>query len=127
MAKTSKIAKNNRRKVLVERYAERRAELVKVLKDPEPVVRLHTLGDSSMDFIVRPWSKTSDYWDVYWDVTREVKRRFDEEGISIPFPQRDVHIYQQEVSGDGGDASDVQHSDTETSAQTPIPVDEKDV
>jgi small conductance mechanosensitive channel len=98
----------------------------KVLKDPEPVIRLHTLGDSSMDFIVRPWSKTSDYWDVYWDVTREVKRRFDEEGISIPFPQRDVHIYQQEASGNGADASDVQHSETETSAQTPIPVDEKD-
>ena len=98
----------------------------KVLKDPEPVIRLHTLGDSSMDFIVRPWSKTSDYWDVYWDVTREVKRRFDEEGISIPFPQRDVHIYQQEASSNGGDASDAQHSETETSAQTPIPVDEKD-
>ena len=65
----------------------------KVLKDPEPVVRLHTLGDSSVDFIVRPWAKTEEYWDVYWDVTREVKRRFDEEGISIPFPQRDVHIY----------------------------------
>lgn len=65
----------------------------KVLKDPEPVVRLHALGDSSVDFIVRPWAKTKEYWDVYWDVTREVKRRFDEEGISIPFPQRDVHIY----------------------------------
>jgi small-conductance mechanosensitive channel len=63
---------------------------------------------------------------VYWDVTREVKRRFDEEGISIPFPQRDVHIYQQAASGDGRDASDVQRSETETSAQTPIPVDEKD-
>ena len=99
----------------------------KVLKDPEPVVRLHTLGDSSMDFVVRPWSKTSDYWDVYWDVTREVKRRFDEEGISIPFPQRDVHIYQQAASGDGRDASDVQRSETETSAQTPMPVEEKDV
>ena len=67
----------------------------KVLKDPEPVIRLHELGDSSVNFVVRPWSKTSDYWDVYWDVTREVKRRFDEEGISIPFPQRDVHIYRE--------------------------------
>ncbi len=99
----------------------------KVLKDPEPVVRLHELGDSSMNFIVRPWSKTSDYWDVYWDVTREVKRRFDEEGISIPFPQRDVHIYQQAASGDGRDASDVQRSETATSAQTPMPVEEKEV
>ena len=68
----------------------------KVLKDPEPVIRLHELGDSSVNFVVRPWSKTSDYWDVYWDVTREVKRRFDEEGISIPFPQRDVHIYRED-------------------------------
>jgi len=75
----------------------------KVLKDPEPVVRLHTLGESSVDFIVRPWSKTADYWDVYWDVTREVKRRFDEQGISIPFPQRDVHIYQDKSSQDAGD------------------------
>ena len=70
-----------------------------VLKDPEPVVRLHTLGDSSIDFIVRPWAKTDDYWDVYWHVTREVKRRFDEEGISIPFPQRDVHVYREDAGG----------------------------
>jgi small conductance mechanosensitive channel len=67
----------------------------KVLKDPEPVVRLHELGESSVNFIVRPWAKTDEYWDVYWDVTREVKQRFDKEGISIPFPQRDVHVYQE--------------------------------
>ena len=72
----------------------------KVLSDPEPVVRLHTLGDSSVDFIVRPWAKTDDYWEVYWDITREVKRRFDEEGISIPFPQRDVHIYHEDKESD---------------------------
>lgn len=64
-----------------------------VLKDPEPVVRLHELGDSSVNFICRPWVKTSDYWTVYWDITRAVKEAFDTEGISIPFPQRDVHIY----------------------------------
>ena len=74
----------------------------KVLKDPEPVIRLHELGDSSVNFVVRPWSKTEEYWNVYWDITREVKRRFDEEGISIPFPQRDVHIYRE----DGSDADD---------------------
>jgi small conductance mechanosensitive channel len=67
----------------------------KVLKDPEPMVRLHTLGESSVDFVVRPWVSTDDYWDVYWDVTREVKMRFDREGISIPFPQRDVHLFPQ--------------------------------
>jgi small conductance mechanosensitive channel len=65
----------------------------KILDDPEPVVRLHTLNDSSVDFVVRPWVKIDDYWDVYWDVTKTVKLRFDEEGISIPFPQRDVHVY----------------------------------
>jgi small conductance mechanosensitive channel len=67
----------------------------KVLKDPEPVIRLHELGDSSVNFVVRPWAKTDDYWDVYWDITREVKQRFDAEGISIPFPQRDVHLYRE--------------------------------
>ena len=66
----------------------------KVLSDPEPVVKLHNLGESSVDFVVRPWVNTVDYWDVYWDITREVKMRFDAEGISIPYPQRDVHLYQ---------------------------------
>jgi len=68
----------------------------KVLSKPEPMVKLHTLNDSSVDFIVRPWVKTEDYWDVYWDVTRAVKMRFDEEQISIPFPQQDVHIYNKD-------------------------------
>jgi small conductance mechanosensitive channel len=67
----------------------------KVLDNPEPVVKLHTLGESSVDFIVRPWVNTADYWDVYWDVTREVKMRFDREDIAIPFPQRDVHFYME--------------------------------
>lgn len=67
----------------------------KVLDDPAPMVRLHALGASSVDFIVRPWVNVDDYWDVYWDVTRTVKLRFDEEGVSIPFPQRDVHVYHE--------------------------------
>ena len=64
-----------------------------VLAQPEPVIRLHELGDSSVNFIVRPWVNSEDYWAVYWDITREVKMRFDAEGVSIPFPQRDVHLY----------------------------------
>jgi len=64
-----------------------------VLKDPEPVIKLHELADSSVNFVCRPWSKTADYWAVYWDVTRAVKERFDNEGISIPFPQRDIHVH----------------------------------
>ena len=65
-----------------------------VLNEPEGMVKLHTLSESSVDFIVRPWVNTGDYWNVYWDITRAVKDRFDKEGISIPFPQRDVHLYQ---------------------------------
>ena len=70
-----------------------------VLKDPAPVIRLHELGDSSVNFICRPCVKTGDYWTVHWDVTRTVKERFDKEGVSIPFPQRDVHIYQTAKGG----------------------------
>jgi small conductance mechanosensitive channel len=68
----------------------------KVLSEPEPVIRLNELGDSSVNFICRPWVRTADYWDVYWDLTAAVKRRFDAEGISIPFPQRDVHLIQEQ-------------------------------
>ncbi len=71
------------------------AEHESCLDDPEPVVAVHELGDSSVNFVVRPWVKTEDYWDTYWDLTKKVKMRFDQEGISIPFPQRDVHIFEQ--------------------------------
>ena len=64
-----------------------------VLKEPEPVIRVAELGDSSVNLICRPWVKTEDYWPVYWELTRAVKERFDAEGISIPFPQRDVHLH----------------------------------
>lgn len=66
-----------------------------VLKDPKPTIQLNELADSSVNFICRPWVKTEDYWTVYWEVMRAVKERFDAEGISIPYPQRDVHMYQQ--------------------------------
>ena len=98
----------------------------KVLKDPEPIVRLHTLGESSVDFVVRPWSNTVDYWDVYWDITREVKQRFDAEGISIPFPQRDVHVYREDEPESAPSTGDGQRSTTPTTAQTVAPTDEDD-
>jgi small conductance mechanosensitive channel len=66
-----------------------------VLDEPAPVVQLHELADSSVNFVCRPWARTGDYWTVYWDVTRAVKETFDRSGISIPFPQRDVHVYQE--------------------------------
>ncbi|WP_394251055.1 mechanosensitive ion channel family protein [Vibrio profundi] len=69
----------------------------RVLSEPEAMVKLHTLNESSVDFVVRPWVKTDDYWDVYWDVTEKVKKRLDEEGVTIPFPQRDVHLYTHSV------------------------------
>lgn len=63
-----------------------------VLKEPAPLIRLHNLSDSSVDFIVRPWVLTQDYWTVHWDLIWAVKARFGREGISIPYPQRDVHL-----------------------------------
>ncbi len=64
----------------------------RVLKDPAPVVAVSELADSSVNFIVRPWVNSADYWGLYWDMHERVKLRFDQEGISIPFPQMDVHI-----------------------------------
>lgn len=64
----------------------------RILKDPEPTIAVSELADSSVNFVVRPWVKTGDYWSVYFDTTENVKTRFDAEGINIPFPQRDVHL-----------------------------------
>ena len=65
-----------------------------VLKTPEPNIRVGALGASSVDLICRPWVRTDDYWDTYWDLTEAVKKRFDEEGITIPFPQQDVYLHE---------------------------------
>jgi small conductance mechanosensitive channel len=65
-----------------------------VLEYPKSIIKVNELGDSSVNFICRPWVKTENYLDVYWDITRQVKEAFDKEGVSIPFPQRDVHIHQ---------------------------------
>ncbi len=66
----------------------------RILRDPEPQILVGELADSSVNFNVRPWVKKEDYWGVYSDVTENIKKRFDEEGISIPFPQRDIHTFQ---------------------------------
>lgn len=63
----------------------------RILKDPAPLVAVAELADSSVNFNVRPWCATEDYWDVYFDVHEKVKLTFDAEGISIPYPQMDVH------------------------------------
>lgn len=68
----------------------------RVLKDPEPTIGVLELADSSVNFAVRPWVKTSDYWDVFFALQEQIKKQFDAEGISIPFPQRDVHLQKEE-------------------------------
>ncbi len=65
----------------------------RILADPAPVVAVNELGASSVDFVVRPWVKSPDYWDVRWDLTEKIKLGFDEKGFSIPFPQQDVHLH----------------------------------
>lgn len=77
----------------------------RVLAEPAPNIRMMTHADSSIDWIVRPWVNASDYWPVYFDLTEKIKRRFDEEGISIPYPQRDVHLYHHDKPSSGQDAA----------------------
>jgi small conductance mechanosensitive channel len=67
----------------------------RILKDPECLIAVSELADSSVNFNVRPWVKSADYWGVKFDLTEAIKKRFDKEGISFPFPQQDVHLYQQ--------------------------------
>ncbi|WP_419662422.1 MscS3: predicted mechanosensitive ion channel [Desulfosarcina variabilis str. Montpellier] len=69
----------------------------RVLKDPEPVVVLSELADSSVNLTTRAWSKSADVWDIFFETTERVKKTFDAQGISIPFPQRDIHIYEQKT------------------------------
>jgi small conductance mechanosensitive channel len=64
----------------------------RVLRDPAPLVAVAELADNSVNFVVRVWTKTGDYWGVKFDMTETIKNRFDAEGIGIPFPQRDIHI-----------------------------------
>jgi small conductance mechanosensitive channel len=70
----------------------------RVLKDPAPQIEVANLGDSSVDFVVRPWANSADYWGVKFDFTKAVKEKFDAEGISIPYPQQDVHMFQENAS-----------------------------
>ncbi|MCG9631513.1 MULTISPECIES: small-conductance mechanosensitive channel MscS [Vibrio] len=69
----------------------------RVLKEPGVQVGVHTLADSSVNFVVRPWVKTADYWSVYFDLMQAIKEGLDKEGIEIPFPQMDVHLNKVEA------------------------------
>jgi small conductance mechanosensitive channel len=68
----------------------------RVLKDPAPTSAVSELADSSVNFVVRPWVNTGDYLDVYLALTEQIKVRFDAQGISIPYPQQDLHLFQEE-------------------------------
>jgi len=72
------------------------AEDKRVLAEPAPVIQVSELAESSVNFIVRPWVDAENYWPVLWDTTEAVKYRFDDEGISFPFPQTDVHLHNVE-------------------------------
>ncbi len=67
----------------------------RILKDPTPDIFVGTLADSSVNFKVRPWVNAADYWGVYFDTTENIKKKFDENNVSIPFPQTDVHLFQE--------------------------------
>ena len=66
----------------------------RILEEPPPTIAILEFGDNSVNFAFRPWVKTAEYWDVYFALTEAIKKRFDEEGITIPYPQRDVHLFE---------------------------------
>ncbi|MCM8530239.1 MAG: mechanosensitive ion channel [Lentisphaeraceae bacterium] len=67
----------------------------KVLEEPEPIVAVSNLGDNSVNFVVRPWVNNADYWPVRFELIEQIKLMFDEKGFSIPYPQRDIHVYNE--------------------------------
>lgn len=73
------------------------ADHPKILAEPAPQVAVLELADSSVNFVVRPWVEADDYWDVHFDVTEQIKLELDRAGISIPYPQQDVHMHQVAV------------------------------
>lgn len=71
----------------------------RVLSDPEAIIAVNELGDSSVNFVVRPWVKNADYWPTRWDLTEKIKLGFDERGFNIPYPTRDLHVYNEAAAG----------------------------
>jgi small conductance mechanosensitive channel len=67
------------------------------MKDPAPQVLVQSLGDSSINILLRAWADTGVYWSIYWDQMKNIKEKFDEAGLHIPFPQRDLHVYTEKA------------------------------
>jgi len=95
----------------------------RVLDEPEAVIKVGSFGDSAIEILVRPWVKTEDYWDVRWDLNKTIKQAFDREGITIPFPQRDVHLFQTEVAAPAQSLGE--HAAIAASAVPPSPAEQK--
>ena len=72
------------------------AEDDRILKDPELFIGISSIGDSSVNFAVRAWVKAEDYWGVFFDMNEKVYNTFDKEGLNIPYPQMDVHLYKND-------------------------------
>jgi small conductance mechanosensitive channel len=70
----------------------------RILKSPEPLIAVSELADSSVNLVARPWANYKDYWGVHFALTETIKKRFDQEGISIPYPQRDIHVYEHKTA-----------------------------
>ena len=68
----------------------------RILKDPAPLIAVSSLGDSSVNFAVKVWCDNAKYWSIYYDMQEKVKLTFDQENISIPFPQTDVHLFKED-------------------------------
>ena len=64
----------------------------RVLDDPPPMIRIHKLDEGAVEYIVRPWARREDYWDVYWDLNRAIKLRFEEDGIRLAFERRHIML-----------------------------------
>ena len=79
-------------KLAKETLAEIIDEDKRILRDPAPVIAVSELADSSVNFVVRPWVNSADYWAVQWDLLETIKLTFDEKGIGIPYPQMDIHL-----------------------------------
>lgn len=84
-------------KAILQRLVE---EDSRILSEPEPLIAVAALADSCVNFHVRPWVKTGDYWNVYWDMQEKVKMAFEAENIAIPFPQMDIHLHRTPKSTD---------------------------
>jgi small-conductance mechanosensitive channel len=93
----------------------------RIRRDPAPVVAVSELAESSVNFVVRPWVKNTDYWNVKWDLTERIKLGFDQHGFTIPFPQRELHIRADTAQPQGIDPIVLATADGNAIVDRPLP------